>query len=337
LQQLENPTLAMIEMDSREEVERVELGLAHVGLGEADIRRLRAMLMMAMADGSLRAHWSEMDASRASVIILGADRVEQWPELARGNRIVAVLVGAADKVAPGTPTISWPIRAEALLDLLKQAENRFSQPASRGVSQPLIQLADLLRRTGDSAPRSDAWLVTGLTRASIYIAPQRRQFFCTESLRSMHRFDVRNQLEVALVPLADLPSAPEMPKPIVMLQWSVGLLTGAFGLLPWLKPSATLQLQRFPEFQILHHEPVHRRLAAVFSRPMAGVDAAAEMTRLDRNTVSGFVNAAALCGYLRTSDTAAAAPRPAARVGSSSRRSLVQILRRALGIETAHG
>src|SRR5690606_29380782 len=182
-----------------------------------------------------------------------------------------------------------------------------------------------------------AWRVTGLSRAPIYIAPHRRQFFCTESLRTVHRFDVRNGIELTLLPSTNLPVADEQPKPMVMLQWSVGLLTGALGLLPWLNPSATLRLQRFPEFQILHHEPVHRRLAAAFSRPVAGIDAAVELTMLDRQAVCSFVNGAELCGYLRTSHQSDVPARTPARPASGSRRGLVQLLRRALGIEAIHG
>jgi hypothetical protein len=317
-------------------VERDELGLAHVGLSEADVRRLRAMLMMASADGSLRARWDVTDERHAHVIILGPELLDRMDELSRENRTVAVLVGAADKVPPGTRTIEWPIRAETLLELLLHAEAQHASPANTGAStRPLIRLAELLRQAGQDPSRRDLWCVSGLTRAPIFAVPHRRQFFCTESLRSLHRFDVRNDIELTPISVAELPVAHEQPKPIVMLQWSVGLLTGAFGPLPWLNPQATLRLQRFPEFQILHHEPVHRRLAAAFSRPIAGVDAAAELTRLDRQAVCSFVNGAELCGYLRTSAPSNLAPRAPARTATSTKRTLAQLLRRALGIEAA--
>jgi hypothetical protein len=321
-------------------VERVELGLAHIGLGEADVRRLRAMMMMALADGSLRARWSLTHTRDASVIIVGVEMLDRLEDLSQDNRIAVALVGAADRVPPGTRTISWPIRVEALLDLLKQAEARQFTSRSRAAASdsPLVRLAKLLRPAGQSeAPPGDAWRVTGLSRAPIYIAPARRQFFCTESLRSVHRFDFRSEIELTPLPVTELPLAQEHPKPIVMLQWSIGLLTGALGPLPWLKTSATLRLQRFPEFQILHHEPIHRRLAAAFSRPVAGIDAAVELTRLDRHAVCSFVNGAELCGYLRTSDPSDLPARAPTRTTTGSRRSLAQLLRRALGIEASHG
>jgi hypothetical protein len=315
-------------------LESVELGLAQVGLNERDIRRLRAMMMVALADGSLRKRWGFVEASCASVIIVDIEAAGQVQQLAAGGRIVAVLAGAADAVPPGVRTLSWPIRAEALLELMQEAERRpHLQSGSAPPDDPLIQVADLLRRTGSSASQEDAWQVTGLCRAPIFIAPQRRRFYCTDSLRTLHRFDGRSEIKVSPIALADLPSADEQPKPIVMLQWSVGLLTGALGPLPWLKASASFRLQRFPEFQVLHHEPAHRRLAAAFSRPVAGIDAAVELTKLSRPVVCSFVNAAELCGYLRMSEEPQIASRAPAWKVSGSRRALVQILRRALGIE----
>lgn len=317
-------------------MERDELGLAHVGLSEADVRRLRAMLMMALADGSLRARWISVDATEADAVILGAEAIDRLDEFARTKRLVAVLVGAADCVPPGTRTLNWPIRAEALLELLQEAE---AQPAPTAAAatldRPLVRLAQLLRRGDHDGLRGEAWCVTGLSRTPIYVVPQLRQFFCTESLRTVHRFDVHNDIDLTPMPIAELPIGHEHPKPIVMLQWSIGLLTGALGPLPWLNPSATLRLQRFPEFQILHHEPVHRRLAAALSRPVAGIDGAIALTLLDRHTVCSFVNGAELCGYLRTGDPLPSAARTPARAPTGTKRTLAQILRRALGIEMA--
>jgi hypothetical protein len=319
-------------------LERAELGLAHVGLGEADVRRLRAMMMMALADGSLRGRWSIVEAPRANVVIVGAEALARLASLAPGNRLVAVLAGASDVVPPGTRTLSWPIRVEALLELLKDAERQaISSSVAHGSEHSLIRLAKLLRAKGADAPQEDAWRVTGLCRAPIYVAPARRQFFCTESLRSLSRFDLRNEIALSPMPLTALPAASEQPKPLVMLQWSIGLLTGGLGPLPWLDASTTFRLQRFPEFQIVHHEPAHRRLAAAFSRPVVGIDAAVKLTGLDRQIVCGFVNATELCGYLRTgAQPQAAAPAPL-RVASGFRRTLAQTLRRALGLETANG
>lgn len=318
-------------------LERAELGLAHVGLAEADVRRLRAMMMMALADGALRRRWSIVDPSRASVVIIGMEAAGRLAELASGNRIVAVLVGTADVVPPGTRTLSWPIRAEALLELLQEAERRAIPIArAREPEHSLIRLAKLLRSAGADAPSEDAWRIRGLCRASVYIAPGRRQFFCTESLRSLQRFDIRNDIDLSPLPPTALPAARAQPKPIVMLQWSVGLLTGALGPLPWLDASAVFRLQRFPDFQIVHHEPAHRRLAAAFARAVPGIDAAVKLTGLDRQTVCGFVNAAELCGYLRTGGEPQVVPKPL-RAASGFKRSLAETLRRALGIETING
>jgi hypothetical protein len=117
-----------------------------------------------------------------------------------------------------------------------------------------------------------------------------------------------------------------------MLQWTVGLLTGPLGLLPWLEPDATFRLRAFPEFQALHHEPVHRRMAAAFAQPVVGLAAATQLMRIDTPTVVGFLNGAELCGYLQTAPLA-----KAARRRNSARGSLVASFRRALGIGKADG
>jgi hypothetical protein len=309
-------------------VERVELGLAHVGLIEADIRRLRAMLMLALADGSLRAQWNIVDAQRADVVILSAEQIEERVPLASDGRLVAVLVGEADRVPAGIPTLSWPIRMEDLLELLKQGElQALARVNAASSGHPPLS---------HNAARDDAWRIIGLSRVPIYVAPGRHQFFSTESLRTVHRFDIRNEFELAPISVSELPTSHEQPKPIVMLQWSIGLLTGALGPLPWINTSALLRLQRFPEFQILHHEPMHRRLAAAFSRPISGIDSAVELTGLGRQAVCSFVNAADLCGYLRVSERAATGSSVSpTKAGKGTKRTLAQLLRRALGIEAA--
>jgi hypothetical protein len=121
-------------------------------------------------------------------------------------------------------------------------------------------------------------------------------------------------------------------KPIVMLQWLVGLQTGALGLLPWIDSSQPLRLTRYPEFQILHHMPAHRRIAAALSRPRDGVGAVAALTNEDLPTVAGFVNAVSLCGYLCSTAPDSKTSGVAARAPNAARRSLFASFRKALGI-----
>ena len=315
---------------------QAELGLAYVGLGPQDVHRLKGVMVKVITDGLVAGRWRLTDPAKAHLIIAGSDssaaRHGHKPT-APLQSVVAVLAGESDAVAEGCLKLAWPIRLEDVVALLGMIERRVPsngaiQPAVREHS--LIRLAGILRRS--DASNDFAWRIAGLTKGPTFVAPARKLCFSGDSLMSIGRFDMAREVEFDPISLDALPESSEQRKPIVMLQWWVGLLTGPLGLLPWLDPAGTLRLRRFPEFQILHHLPAHRRLAAALSRPISGVDAAADLTQLKSVTVTGFVNAAELCGYLSSMDMPES-KRPSARRAPDSRQSLMQIFRKALGIE----
>jgi hypothetical protein len=318
-----------------------ELGIAHVGLADTDVRRLKSMMASAIGDCTLVARWCLAKLETAHLVIgspeAAAGIVADCAAERNPEQVVAVLAGESDAEVEGTEKLPWPIRIEHLLALLRTVERRVlkvSVMPEADASHPLVRLAALLRHA--EGPADLCWRIVGLGRAPIYIAPAHRQYFCAESLRTLNRFENGGRLDFMPVPPRDLPTEFTQPKPIAMLQWSVGLLTGPLGILPWLEASSGWRLRRFPEFQILHHEPAHRRLAAAFSRPAQSISAVADWTQIAPEAVVGFVNGAELCGYLHAEELAA----EASSLGpDASRQGLAHILRRALGIveNAAHG
>ena len=320
---------------------QAELGIAHVGLADTDVRRLKSMMASAIGDCTLVARWCLAQPAKAHLVVgspeAAAEIVADTVADRNPEQVVAVLAGESDAEVPGTERLPWPIRIEQLLSLLRTVERRVlkvSVMPEADAAHPLVRLAALLRHAEEPADLS--WRITGLGRAPIYITPARRQYFCAESLRMLRSFDSGSRLDFMPVPPRDLPTEFTQPKPIAMLQWSVGMLAGPLGILPWLEANAAWRLRRFPEFQILHHEPAHRRLAAAFSRPAQSIATVAEWTQIQPETVVGFVNGAELCGYLHSEE---AAPEAASRGPDASRQGLAEILRRALGIveNAAHG
>lgn len=313
-------------------MKRASFGLAHAGLREGEARRLRAAMLAAVAQGVLAGDWRITDPARADVVVTSAGK---WNNLDRAvllnpHQLVAVLADENEALPPGILRLDPPINTEGLLELLSLTEQRALGTAEPEVAEPehpMFHLARLLRSAHAGAGDDSAWCITGLSRAPIYVIPADNQLFSSESLLALQHVDVQAEIDFFPVSPADIDAAGTRAKPLAMLQWSVGLRTGVLGLLPWLLADATFQLRTLPEFQILHHEPCHRRLAAAFSRPVHGIRAAMGLTRLDLTTVSGFVNAADLCGYL---DSQAPTPDVQTRSSSGSRGRLAQLMRRAL-------
>lgn len=324
----------------------LDRGVAHVGLTGADQTRLKAILGIAVTGGGLAARWRMCDPAEACLVVVGAGSSEGalflgQPNLQQG-KVVAVLAGESDEVPAGCTKLPWPIRLEHVLALLKRIEQTpvsapaAKRPASaaRGRENHLVRFASLLRDAA-TAPRDLVWRISGMHKRSIYVALGERAFYFADSLANLRTVDPDVELEFVPVPAEAAPGH-GTKRPIVMLQWTVGLLNGPIGLLPWIDAAGAFRLKRFPEFQMLHHAPSHRRMAAALARPRHGLDQVVALTESDSASAAGFINAASLCGYLTVLEAkkpAAAAP----RAPSGARRALFSSFRRALGIATANG
>jgi hypothetical protein len=322
-----------------------ELHISHVGLSEADLKRLKAVMVAIVSNGDVDARWCMGDATTANLVLVSPDSdvARQFAvDPARNPRqVIAAVVGESDSVSFECEKLAWPIRLTSLLDLLKRVEARASKVDASDVpdipnapaDNQLMQLARLLRE-GESADDL-VWRVSGLSNRPVYVAAQQRSFIYEDSLLNLLQFDPHAALQMEPITADQLPPQ-DQRKPIRMLQWLIGLRSGRIGLLPWLKAGSTFRLKQFPEFQLLHHSSEHRRIAAALSRPRSGIQAISDATELSLANVIAFVNAASLCGYLKVSDGGAIATATKKPV-AGTRRALFQVFRRALGIASNDG
>lgn len=322
----------------------MDLGISHIGLSQADEQRLKAILGIAVTNGVLEHRWHMSEMDKAHLVVVAAGSADGLALLAANResrrRFFAVLAGESDDIPKGCVRLQWPIRLENVLAILKMIETKTAkmQPSPEaskvgGDSENhIVRLASLLRDS-EGTSQSVTWLIKGMTRHPLYIVPAQKAFYYGDSLASLRGVNIGTKLEFVPVPVEELPDR-HTRKPVVMLQWLIGNLCGQFGLLPWIKPDSTFRLKRFPEFQILHHTPQHRRLSATLTRPMKGVNSIAKFSDIDEATVTGFVNAVSLCGYLSSADGKSLPP---ARASGKKRprRALFQSFRKALGIVNA--
>jgi hypothetical protein len=321
----------------------VDLRIGYVGLSEMDEQRLKAVMRMALTNGVLRAKWRMSEAAHAHLVVVAPDSAEGLAMIAAGHqdpgKVFAVLAGESDSITLDCARLPWPIRLENLLALLKSVESKADHADATPAAQSclteskshFVRLAALLRASEDASEQV-AWRIAGLHRRSLYVAPGRRVFYFGDSLATLRQINTSIELEFVPIPIEELPHDGGR-KPIVMLQWLVGLLTGPLGLLPWISADSAFRLRRFPEFQMLYHLPSHRRIAATLTRALPGMQAVQELTGLDSATIAGFINAANLCGYLTVLDKKV--QMPAVPHASTARRALFHSFRKALGIATA--
>ena len=320
------------------------LGISQVGLSDSDSHRLRTILAMVMMNSpTAREKWVSTDATAANLVVTDVESSagQELIDSSKDNEglLVAVLAGEADKVPEGCLKLAWPSRVEELLRLLITAQERLEQFESspsaltedaQGGSSGLVQVASMIRDS-DEKGSNTAWRIDGLSSRPVYISPGDSIFCFGGSLIKLRALDPKLQASFVPVPIEDI-NAKHDKKPLVMLQWLIGLQTGQFGPLPWMDKDMAIKLRRYPAFHILHHSSAHRRIAAVLSRPRRNMENVANLARVDLADVHSFINASSLCGYLQFCESK---PQKGARSsGSSSRpRAFFNKLRNALGIE----
>jgi hypothetical protein len=331
-------------------VTTTQLGIATVGLSETEVRHVRSLVVMAIKARAVRHAWMVRDAAQADLIVIHA---ASWAEVDRsrtvneqGLPLVAVLAAESEAVPRGGTKLQTPVTLEQLTVLLGTVERRHDKahPPPKGDTSapgastilrdpgrnPLVRLAALIRE-GAHAQKNSAWRVFGLGRHPVVIATAAKQFHYADEIDTLA---VGASSTIALEPVA-LEQIPDLPaeRPLALLQWQVGLLTSDIGLLPWINPAAAFKLRRYPHLIALRQVSVHRRIAAVLSLPCLNVEHICAMTGIDQRIVTGFVNAASLCGYL-TEVEATAVPKAVPATAPAPRRSLFASFRKALGISS---
>lgn len=323
----------------------MELGIAQAGLSESDSRRLKTMLIMALRNsGLLRETWIFTNVAAANLVVTNLDSEEGRALINGGEgmkgQLYAALAGEADEIPAEFLRLSWPIRLENLIKLLQAVEEKAEQlgpqsdkpPATAPIEDSgLLRFASFLRES-DNAETNTAWKIEGVGRRSVYVSPADKVFYFGESLNRLRGIDPDIQLNFVPVPIESV-GGKAGKKPLTMLQWLIGLQTGASGLLPWIDNDLAMMLRRYPAFHILHHTPEHRRIAAVMSRPRKNVEIIASTAGVDALLVYSFVNATNLCGYLSQKEVKSL--KGTSALGLTKRpRALFKSFRKALGIES---
>lgn len=322
------------------------LTMSQIGLSPADQQRLKAIMGILLTNQGMEHRWSMGAPGESQLVIIAADSDEGLAFAAENagtdGKLLAVLAGESDTVPGSCVRLPWPLRVEDMLRVLKKAENlaEASSPAETSArpappvqgdnsADHIMRLAVMLRDANEAS--GDAvWYIKGFGNRSLYVVPGHRSFYYGDSLATLRNLDPKAHLEFVPISQEQLPGR-QLQKPIVMLQWLVGLLTGPLGPLPWIRQDSVLRLRRFPEFQMLHHTPQHRRMAAALSRPRKGLDSLVQLTELELADVTGFINAVSLCGYLMTMDVKSGVPKvDVSQV--SKKRTLFKSFRKALGI-----
>jgi hypothetical protein len=265
--------------------------------------------------------------------------------------VISALVGAADTVPPRCEKLSWPVRGNDLRNLLLTVDERVRRSSgSDGASNSgadagalwthepvprgsLLDLAYALKEANEPDSYGCAWMVLGIGCKPLYVAPRMSAFLFEGSLlilRDRLRDPLRDgSLAITRISEQNLPQS-VTGKPLIMLQWLVGILLAQKSLLPWIDPEAAYSLRRWPDFALLKHRPEHQRIAALLVNRAEVLPDIVRLAQVDEHALNEFLNAASLTGRL----VAASAPHTAAfRRSPSVGNALLERLRKALGIE----
>jgi hypothetical protein len=328
----------------------VDRGVAFAGLPPDDERRIAAAIEIMSRHKLLPTPWRLCAVSAADLVIVAPNNPASQPLLAsaiqRTGPVTAVLVAAADTIPPGCERLLWPVRPKDLRNLLLEVEQRVARRKAgadtgtgatsvkgRTIRAPrppvsLLELAHMLREANLPDSHGSAWIVRGIGPRPLYVVPGISAFLFEGSLSTLRNLPRGRSLTITRIPEQDLPDT-GAGKPLIMLQWLVGMLLGQKSLLPWVDPAAIYSLRHWPDFALLRHRLDHQRIAALLRDRGAVIPDIVNLAQVDEYAVNEFLNAASLTGRLvATSAPQIAASRRLAHVG----RALLQRLRKALGI-----
>jgi hypothetical protein len=331
----------------------VDRGVAFAGLPPDDERRIAAAIEIMSRHKLLPTPWHLCAVSAADLVIVAPNNPASQPLLAsaiqRTGPVTAVLVAAADPIPPGCERLLWPVRPKDLRNLLLEVEQRVvrrkagadsgtgaSSVKGRTIRAPrppvsLLELAHMLREANQPDSHGSAWIVRGIGPRPLYVVPGISAFLFEGSLSTLRNLPRGRSLTITRIPEQDLPDT-GTGKPLIMLQWLVGMLLGQKSLLPWVDPAAIYSLRHWPDFALLRHRLDHQRIAALLRDRGAVIPDIVHLAQVDEYAVNEFLNAASLTGRL----VAASAPQIAAsRRLADVGRALLQRLRKALGIGRA--
>lgn len=325
--------------------------VAFVGLPPVDERRVRSAIGILSIHKLLPTPWRVCAVEEADLVIMAPDNPASRPLLEsaiqRTGPITAAVAAAGDTIPPGCERLLWPVRASDLRNLLLNVEHRVARgngsvgTSSAGASSvgglatlapppraSLLDLANILREANAPDSYGSVWIVRGIAPKPLYIVPRMSAFLFEGSLSTLRNLPPHGSLAITRVREQDLPRG-GAAKPLIMLQWLVGILLGHKSLLPWMDPQGVYSLRRWPDFAVLKHRLDHQRIATLLGNRAAVIPDIVRLAQVDEHVVNEFLNAASLTGRL----IAASAPQIAAsQRWPDAWRALLQRLRKALGM-----
>ncbi|UXI67427.1 hypothetical protein [Tahibacter amnicola] len=283
--------------------------IAVVGLTDDATHAFHSMLKI--VDGRSRAEWLLADPEHADVLMAGdanhSPVVERW---AMSRKPVIAVQELGQSPPNATFTLKHPFRVMQLLDVLDEIERQLgTTPATaRSPAGPmdatrwgfLTSLHELATRPDDAHRYYAARTPTG----TLAVRGDLSTFVAAAAIHTQLR---RGALALPPLELQADPSPTDgIEAPGVVLLWYAGL--GApEGMAPWINPTGTFALRRWPDFGVLGAAREHLLLSAALSLGTFDVTTLCSLTGQSVTAVQRYLAACSLCQLLVASEAATSA------------------------------
>jgi len=215
-----------------------------------------------------------------------------------------------DRVLTAEWTLLKPVRpggAHSLTEVLTAVAGKAlpSAPAGSAASSKLRPFAHLVRKACSQSYAADVVLATG---SALVVDPAGKVFYSsrtTDELVALLRN--RRRLDGKVVTVPDEPKSARRlarwgisPRPLEVLLWLLGLVTGAGESLGNWDPREPVRLSRWPDFNVVPYRQWHPKMAAILTDHPTLVDALADECEVATGDAADFLNACAEIGILKT-------------------------------------
>jgi len=294
-------------MDSDDQDLPLVLALAAVGADEE--RYLRSLL--ALLKSYLEPQWyiaSRLGDLPDAVLIDmdGPEGRQVWENVQFGG--VPRIAFSRDQVLGAEWTLLKPARPggpHSLTEVLPAVAGkvRISDPARGSSKGKRETFAKLVRQALQKSLAADVVLPNG----SVLIVDSAKKVFYSSRttdelvalLRNQRRFEGKVVPVASVEKVADRLARWEIrPRPLEVLLWLTGLVTGAGECLGGWDPQVPVRLTRWPDFAALPYRQGHMKMAAMLTKEGALAGAVAQACEVAPGDVADFLNACAEIGIL---------------------------------------
>lgn len=294
-------------MDSDDQPLPLVLALAAVGADEE--RYLRSLL--ALLKSYLVPQWyiaSRLGDLPDAVLIDmdGPEGRQVWENVQFGG--VPRIAFSRDQVLGAEWTLLKPARPggpHSLTEVLPAVAGKvgISDPARGSSKVKRETFAKLVRQAFQKSLAADVVLPDG---SVLIVDPAKKVFYSSRSTDELVAL-LRNQrrVEGKVVPVANVEKFADRlarweikPRPLEVLLWLTGLVSGAGEPMGGWDPQAPVRLTRWPDFAALPYRQGHVKMAAMLTKEGALASAVAQACEVAPGDVADFLNACAEIGIL---------------------------------------